>query len=118
MVLLLLIINEATTVSDLVSKFCRIIQGYGKVGIINQNTEKYKKKITFCFFGKILRDAQDDDFTCSVKSSLVHRVKEVPVCFVLFELFEQELHALHGGERIQDLSQNPHAVQIVLVHEQ
>jgi hypothetical protein len=50
MVLLLLIINDATTASDLVSRPYRIIQAHGKVGIINQNTLKYKKKMTLALF--------------------------------------------------------------------
>jgi hypothetical protein len=38
MVLLLLIVDDAATASDLVSMPYRLIPGHGKVGIIYQNT--------------------------------------------------------------------------------
>src|SRR5574341_153465 len=53
-----------------------------------------------------------------VKTSFVHGIQEVPVGLVLFEFFEQEFHALHRGERVQDLPEHPHAVEVVLVHEE
>jgi len=41
---------------------------------------------------------------------LIHGIEKVPVSLRLLQFLEQEFHALDRTERIQDFSQNPHAV--------
>ncbi len=49
---------------------------------------------------------------------LVHGVQEISIAFGSLHLFQQEFHTLHGVHRLEHLSQEPDAIDVVLFEKQ
>src|SRR6187397_3105132 len=51
-------------------------------------------------------------------SLAVHRLQEFLIGFRAMHLVHQEFHGFHSAQRAEDLPQNPHLIEAVLVHQQ
>jgi len=49
---------------------------------------------------------------------LIHGVQEIPIAFGRLHLLQKKFHALHGVHRLEHLSQEPDAIDVVLVEKQ
>src|SRR5436305_14018855 len=53
-----------------------------------------------------------------MRRSPAHRVEELLVALRPAHLADQELHRVDDVQRVQELAQDPHAVELLVVHEQ
>src|SRR5664279_5162577 len=64
------------------------------------------------------RNLRKNSKSIAITSTRRHRAEKLRVVLRLIEPLDEELHRLHRRERVEDLAEDPHAVQLLLLEEQ